>query len=198
VHQLSANELQDQGVLAQCDVNNIQLKDNVNYGNYQSELTYLTTDPKRLDYLASIIAKMAEGGNTLVLVDRIKAGEGLIERLPEDTVFISGSMKSKDRKDEYDEVSSADGKIIIATYGVAAVGINIPRIFNLVLLEPGKSFVRVIQSIGRGIRKAKDKDHVQIWDVTSSAKFSKRHLTERKKYYRDAKYPFTVEKVDYK
>jgi superfamily II DNA or RNA helicase len=198
VHQLSANELQDQGVLAQCDVNVIQLQDNVNYGNYQSELTYLTTDPKRLDYLASIIAKMAEGGNTLVLVDRIKAGEGLIERLPEDTVFISGSMKSKDRKDEYDEVSSADGKIIIATYGVAAVGINIPRIFNLVLVEPGKSFVRVIQSIGRGIRKAKDKDHVQIWDVTSSAKFSKRHLTERKKYYRDAKYPFTVEKVDYK
>jgi superfamily II DNA or RNA helicase len=198
VHQLSANELQDQGVLAQCDVNVLQLQDNVSYGNYQSELTYLTTDPKRLDYLASIIAKMAESGNTLVLVDRIKAGEGLIERLPEDTVFISGSMKSKDRKDEYDEVSIADGKIIIATYGVAAVGINIPRIFNLVLVEPGKSFVRVIQSIGRGIRKAKDKDHVQIWDITSSAKFSKRHLTERKKYYRDAKYNFTVEKVDYK
>jgi superfamily II DNA or RNA helicase len=198
VHQLSANELQDQGVLAQCDVHVLQLQDNVSYGNYQSELTYLTTDPKRLDYLADIIQQMSLSGNTLVLVDRIKAGEGLIERLPEETVFISGSMKSKDRKDEYDEVSSADGKIIIATYGVAAVGINIPRIFNLVLVEPGKSFVRVIQSIGRGIRKAKDKDHVQIWDVTSSAKFSKRHLTERKKYYRDAKYPFTVEKVEYK
>jgi superfamily II DNA or RNA helicase len=198
VHQLSANELQDQGVLAQCDVSVLQLQDNVSYGNYQSELTYLTTDPKRLDYLAGIITKMAQSGNTLVLVDRIKAGEGLIERLPEDTVFISGSMKSKDRKDEYDEVSEATNKIIIATYGVAAVGINIPRIFNLVLIEPGKSFVRVIQSIGRGIRKAKDKDHVQIWDVTSSAKFSKRHLTERKKYYQEAKYPYKVEKVDYK
>jgi superfamily II DNA or RNA helicase len=198
VHQLSANELQDQGVLAQCDVSVLQLQDNVNYGNYQSELTYLTTDPKRLDYLAGIIAKMSQSGNTLVLVDRIKAGEGLIERLPEDTVFISGSMKSKDRKDEYDEVSEATNKIIIATYGVAAVGINIPRIFNLVLIEPGKSFVRVIQSIGRGIRKARDKDHVQIWDVTSSAKFSKRHLTERKKYYQEAKYPYKVEKVDYK
>jgi superfamily II DNA or RNA helicase len=107
-------------------------------------------------------------------------------------------MKSKDRKDEYDEVSEANNKIIVATYGVAAVGINIPRIFNLVLVEPGKSFVRVIQSIGRGIRKAQDKDHVQIWDITSSAKFSKRHLTERKKFYREAKYPFHIEKVDYK
>jgi superfamily II DNA or RNA helicase len=198
VHQLSASELQDQGVLAQCHVNIVQLQENITYGNYQSELTYLTTDPKRLDYLANIIAKMAESGNTLVLVDRIKAGEGLIERLPEEAVFISGSMKSKDRKDEYDEVADADDKIIIATYGVAAVGINIPRIFNLVLVEPGKSFVRVIQSIGRGIRKAKDKDHVQIWDITSTAKFSKRHLTERKKYYNDANYQFTVEKVNYK
>ena len=89
-------------------------------------------------------------------------------------------------------------KIIIATYGVASVGINIPRIFNLILVEPGKSFVRVIQSIGRGIRKAEDKDFVQIWDITSTAKFSKRHLTKRKKFYNEAKYPFNVNKVDYR
>ena len=195
---LSAHELQDMGVLANCDVNVIQLQEDVKYGDYQSELTYLTTNKTRLDYMSELIAKLAEGGNTLVLVDRIKAGQGLLERLGEDTVFISGSMKTKDRKDEYDEVSETNNKIIVATYGVAAVGINIPRIFNLVLVEPGKSFVRVIQSIGRGIRKAQDKDHVQIWDITSSAKFSKRHLTERKKFYREAKYPFHIEKVDYK
>jgi superfamily II DNA or RNA helicase len=198
VHQLAASDLQEQGVLAQCDVSILQLQDNVSYGNYQSELTYLTTDKNRLDYMSDIIANMAKTGNTLVLVDRIKAGEGLVERLGEDTVFISGSMKSKDRKEEYDEVSEANNKVIVATYGVAAVGINIPRIFNLVLLEPGKSFVRVIQSIGRGIRKAQDKDSVQIWDITSSAKFSKRHLTERKKFYKEANYPFRVEKVNYK
>ena len=144
-----------------------------------------------------MIQTLSLDGNTLVLVDRIKTGEGLIERLGDEVVFISGSMKSKDRKEEYDEVSEADNKIIVATYGVAAVGINIPRIFNLVLLEPGKSFVRVIQSIGRGIRKAKDKDSVRIWDITSSAKFSKRHLTERKKYYKEANYPFVVDKVTY-
>jgi superfamily II DNA or RNA helicase len=197
VHQLAASELQEQGVLAQCEVNILQLQDNVTYNNYQSELTYLTTDKKRLDYLAGLIQTLSLDGNTLVLVDRIKTGEGLIERLGDEVVFISGSMKSKDRKEEYDEVSEADNKIIVATYGVAAVGINIPRIFNLVLLEPGKSFVRVIQSIGRGIRKAKDKDSVRIWDITSSAKFSKRHLTERKKYYKEANYPFVVDKVTY-
>jgi superfamily II DNA or RNA helicase len=119
----------------------------------------------------------------------------LIERLP-DAVFVSGGMKLNDRKEEYDEIKTSDSKIIIATYGVAAVGINIPRIFNLVLIEPGKSFVRVIQSIGRGIRKAEDKDHVEIWDITSACKYAKRHLTERKKFYKDAKYPFTITKVN--
>jgi superfamily II DNA or RNA helicase len=111
-------------------------------------------------------------------------------------VFISGAVKTKARKEEYDEIKTSDNKIIIATYGVAAVGINIPRIFNLILLEPGKSFVRVIQSIGRGIRKAEDKDFVQIWDITSTCKYAKRHLTERKKFYKDALYPFAVTKVD--
>ena len=131
----------------------------------------------------------------MVLVNRIDTGKKIIEQIPE-AVFVAGEMKLADRKEEYDEIKTSDGKVIIATYGVAAVGINIPRIFNLVLVEPGKSFVRVIQSIGRGIRKAEDKDFVQIWDITSTCKYAKRHLTERKKFYREAKYPFQITKID--
>jgi superfamily II DNA or RNA helicase len=143
-----------------------------------------------------MIQGISETGNTLVLVNRIESGKSMIEKMP-DAVFVSGEVKTKDRKEEYDEVKTANNKIIVATYGVAAVGINIPRIFNLVLLEPGKSFVRVIQSIGRGIRKADDKDFVQIWDLTASTKYAKRHLTERKRFYKEAKYPFNIEKVKY-
>jgi superfamily II DNA or RNA helicase len=149
-----------------------------------------------MQYISKLIKQISESGNTLVLVNRIDSGKFLINEI-EDAVFISGEVKTKDRKEEYDEIKTSDNKIIVATYGVAAVGINIPRIFNLVLLEPGKSFVRVIQSIGRGIRKAKDKDFVQIWDVTSTCKFAKRHLTQRKKFYKEAKYPFTLDKVDW-
>jgi superfamily II DNA or RNA helicase len=148
-------------------------------------------------YISKLIKKIAESGNTLVLVNRIDSGKFIVNELP-DSVFISGAVKTKDRKEEYDEIKTSDNKVIVATYGVAAVGINIPRIFNLVLLEPGKSFVRVIQSIGRGIRKADDKDHVMIWDITSTCKYAKRHLTARKKFYKDAKYPFTQEKIDWK
>jgi superfamily II DNA or RNA helicase len=194
---LAASDLQDAGHLAQCHVNVLQLVDYVEYKNYQSELKYLVETDARLDYIAQMILRIGESGNTLALVDRVACGRELVKKLGDRAVFVSGATKAKDRKEEYDEVAISDDKIIVATYGVAAVGINIPRIFNLVLLEPGKSFTRVIQSIGRGIRKAEDKDFVQIWDVTSTCKFSKRHLTQRKTFYREAKYPFTIEKVEW-
>mgnify|MGYP003334993375 CR=1 FL=1 len=206
VGKLSASELQDAGHLAQCHVNIIQMQDHVEYRDYQSELKYLVTTTERVAYMAKLIDKIKEGGNTLVLVDRIETGKILQAELSSlfsllkdkpDIAFVSGSTKATERKEEYDEVATANNKIIVATYGVAAVGINIPRIFNLVLVEPGKSFVRVIQSIGRGIRRAEDKDFVQIWDITSTCKFAKRHLTKRKAFYKEANYPFAVEKVDW-
>jgi len=198
IGRLSASELQSQGVLAQCHVNIVQLVDHAEFTNYQSELKFLLEEPDRLKTIAQLIAQVNATGNTLVLVDRVAAGHALVDLLGDRAVFVSGATKAKARQDEYDEVADATGKIIVATYGVAAVGLNIPRIFNLVLVEPGKSFVRVIQSIGRGIRKAEDKDHVNIYDVTSTCKFAKRHLTKRKQFYKEANYPFTQEKLEWK
>jgi len=196
VGSITAKELQDKGVLSTCHVNVVQLIDTVAHRDYQSELKYLTSDTARLEYIGKMMNTVSQSGNTLILVDRISAGETLAELIPNST-FISGAVKVKDRKETYDTIREGTNEVIIATYGVAAVGLNIPRIFNLVLLEPGMSFVRVIQSIGRGVRKAKDKDFVQIWDLTSTCKFAKRHLTQRKKFYKEAEYPFTIEKVDW-
>jgi superfamily II DNA or RNA helicase len=196
VGNVTAKELQDKGVLSNCHVNICQLMDVKAFTNYQEELKYLVSDEARLEYLGKLMIKIKSSGNTLILVDRIAAGQKLQELIP-GSIFINGAVKTKNRKETYDKVQDATDMVIIATYGVAAVGINIPRIFNLVLFEPGKSFVRVIQSIGRGVRKAKDKDFVQIWDITSTCKFAKRHLTARKKFYAEAEYPFTIEKIDW-
>ena len=196
IGQISAKELQDKGVLSQCHVNVCQLIDTVAHSDYQSELKYLTTNEARLAYIAKMMIKISQSGNTLILVDRISAGKLLEELIPNST-FVSGAVKVKDRKETYDTIKEGMNEVIIATYGVASVGLNIPRIFNMVLLEPGKSFVRVIQSIGRGVRIAKDKDFVQIWDLTSTCKYAKRHLTQRKKFYKEAEYPFTIEKIDW-
>ena len=196
IHRLSAKELQDKGVLSNCHVQIVQTQETAEYSNYQSELKFLVEDKHRMEWLAEYIKDISKDGNTLVLTGRISNGTKLLELIPEAT-FVQGAMKTTDRKETYDDINTSDNSITIATYGVAAVGINIPRIFNLVLIEPGKSFVRVIQSIGRGVRKAKDKDFVQIYDITSRCKFSRRHMNERKRYYKDAEYPFNTTKVNY-
>lgn len=193
---IKAHELQQMGILSNLHVNVVQLIDVPEFKAYSDELKYLVTDEDRMIYISNFIKKVAETGNTLVLVNRIDSGKFLTNEI-EGSTFISGEVKGTVRQEEYKEHATSDNKVTVATYGVAAVGINIPRIFNLVLLEPGKSFTRVIQSIGRGIRKAEDKDFVQIWDLTSTCKYAKRHLTERKKFYKEAKYPFTLEKVDW-
>lgn len=198
VGHVKASDLQELGVLSNCHVNVMQLKDDhVEFKGYAEEKDFLASDMRRLEWVAELIKQKASDGNTLILVDRIEAGKSLQALLP-NAVFINGAVKNETREEEYSKIQDSDNTITIATYGVAAVGINIPRIFHLVLIEPGKSFVRVIQSIGRGIRKAADKDYVDIWDIASTLKFSNRHLSKRKEFYRDANYPYTVNKIDYK
>ena len=196
VGQLTAKELQDQGYLAQCHVNVIQTQETVKYKDYATELKYLTTDDTRLAWLAATIQNIAKTGNTLVLVDRIASGKKLNELIP-DSTFVSGEMKTADRKEHYSDINLAENGILIASYGTTSTGISINRIFNLVLVEPGKSFVRTIQSIGRGLRKANDKDRVEIYDVSSKCKYSQKHLKARIEFYKEAEYPHSMTKVTY-
>ena len=84
---------------------------------------------------------VSQTGNTLILVDRISAGQTLAELIPGST-FVSGAVKVKDRKETYDTIREGTNEVIIATYGVAAVGLNIPRIFNLVLLGAWQKFCK--------------------------------------------------------
>ena len=196
INQLTAKELQDKGVLAECHVNIIQTQDQGEFKTYPEELKYLVTNPNRMKYIAASIEEIAKTGNSLVLVDRLAAGE-LLEEFIEDSVFLSGDDDVKIRRKHFKEVNENNNSIIVATYGIASTGINIPRIFNLIMIEPGKSYIRVIQSIGRGIRKAEDKDFVNVYDFTSSLKFSKRHLTKRKAFYKKVQYPNTTTKINY-
>lgn len=196
VGEVKAVDLQEVGILSTCKINILQMVDKVFYSSYHDEYKYLTEDSERIAAIAEIVKKISQTGNTLVLIERISTGEQLLDLIP-GSLFVSGDVKLKSRKSMYQEVNSGDNQVLVATYGTSAVGINIPRLFNLVIIESGKSFVRVIQSIGRGVRVAEDKDHIEVYDICSDAKFSKKHLTERKRYYSEAKYPFKVTKVEW-
>mgnify|MGYP006420811309 CR=1 FL=1 len=193
---VTARELQEKGILAKCHVLGIVTKTDKTFRSYDEENNYLKKDQERLDFLAKFTEKVSNDGNTLILVNSVDAGIYLNDQIP-NSKFVYGKTKIKERKSTYSDIQTSNHSVIIATYQVAAVGINIPRIFNLVMVEAGKSFVRVVQTIGRGIRIAKDKDFVQIYDVSSNSKYSKKHFKTRKEYYDEAEYPYDTIQGNY-
>jgi len=195
VYTIPAIELQDKGILAKCDIQLHQVIYDKMYSEYTEEKKALSNDSRIIEMISNDIIELTgkDKSNTLVLVENIDTGELLQQSIP-NSIFLYGSINSKKRKEEYKSIADEDDKVIIATYGIASTGISINRLFNLILYNPGKSFTRVIQSIGRGLRIAEDKDFVAIRDYSFTTKYSKKHLTERKKYYKESSYPFTIVK----
>ena len=112
-------------------------------------------------------------------------------------MFVYGQDKSSVRKQIYKMFDEHDNIVVISTFQLASTGLNIKRIFNLVFVDAGKSFTKIIQAIGRGLRKARDKDFVNVYDFYSNLKYSKRHASTRKSFYKEQNYKFTVKEVDY-
>lgn len=194
VSKIQTRRLQEQGVLSNIF---IFIKQKREYGEFKSwndEIDYLVKDKDRLKNISEMIKEISKNGNTLVLFNYIETGE-ILKSYIDGSVFIHGGVDLKEREKKYSIINDSNNNIILATCGVASVGINLLRIFNLVLLEPGKSFIRTIQSIGRGLRKGKDKHHLDVYDICSTLKYSNRHMLERKRYYKEAMYPFEIEKI---
>lgn len=201
IHKLEAKELQDRGFLSTCNIRIIQTKDDKHYAEWTDEKKFLCSDEQRLDLTVKLSTSLGKLGNTLVLVNQVQQAKYIFEKLKELDMSVSlvhGVVKNQDRIDVYKSIQTADNEIIVATYGVASTGINIPRLFNMLVIDAGKSFTRVIQTIGRGIRKAKDKDHINIYDLCSDCKYSSKHVKTRMEYYKEKKYPYVLEKLDYR
>lgn len=190
LYKISAADLMRMGYLAELEIEPVQIIDPVEeeFPDYMSEKTYLSKSPRRLDLLADLIISKAETyGNTLVLVNTIKQGKEL-QKLIRDSVFLQGATDNDVRAEWYSMFEERDDLIVIATSGIASTGISIDRVFCLVMIDAGKSFIKCIQSIGRGLRKGRDKDKVHCVDVHSGLKWSMKHFRERKKYYKEALY----------
>ncbi len=167
-----------------------QFKDQY-FPEYEAEKRYLQGNKQRLDWIAACVEtkRDAKKGNVFCLVDGINFGKKLATLIP-GSVFVYGKDKKKARKQVYDLFKENDNIVVIATVNIASTGLNIKRIFNLMFIDVGKSFIRVIQSIGRGLRKAPDKDHVDVTDICTDLKYGKKHVRERIKFYSEAKYPY--------
>lgn len=204
IHVVRSKDLQDLGVLANAHIFQLKLGDERNpkyrrsapsHELWKDELDFFFGQDDRARYMAVTIEEIAEEyGNTLVLVQYRAHGKKLADMIP-NAVSLDG--RNKGRKEHYDRFNAGDGEILICTYGIASTGIDIPRIFNLVIIEPGKKFEKVMQTLGRGLRRAEDKDHLNVFDICSDAGMSKKHAARRRTLYREARQTLQTIDVEY-
>lgn len=225
-YNISAHELIDLGLLSSIDINILQLEEDLTeqYNQYVSELSPLETPIKynafkdgyfgdfsaeksyvqrkstRLEWIANRICEKRDEkkGNVLCLVDSIPLGRQLVALIP-GAIFINGQdvKKAEKRQSIYDLFKTEDNLVVIATVNIAGTGLSIDRIFNLFTVDIGKSFIRVIQAIGRGLRMSSDKNHLSHTDICSDLKYGKKHLAERIRFYKEAHYPHKKQIIKY-
>lgn len=174
----------------------IQFK-NAYFPDWPAEKQFFQSEKERLQWMADYIALKGTHGNVFCLTVGVAFGKRLAKLIP-NAIFLYGKDPVEERKEVYELFKTNDNMIVIANAKIASTGLNIKRIFNLVLVDIGKSFITTIQGIGRGLRKATDKDSVHITDICCDLYHSKRHLRDRINYYKEARYPFTKKTVDYK
>lgn len=168
------------------------------FPDFPSERKYLHNKKTRNQFLAELIIEKSSKnkGNTLVIVTSIEHGKNLQALVP-NSYFIDGTDKKKIRREIYDLFETNHNLVVIATAKLVSTGLDIPRIFHVFLIDIGKAFTTIIQSIGRGLRKAIDKDSVEVFDLFSDLTFAKRHYRDRKKYYNLESYNFKLKSIEY-
>lgn len=166
------------------------------FPDYASEKAYVHRNKQRMQAIADIIITRSMYGNVFILIDNIEFGKAL-QKLIDGSVFLYGKNSVDERAAVYEEFKTRNNMIVIANAKIASTGLSIDRINELFVIDLGKSFIKIIQSIGRGLRMAKDKQHVNVHDIGTDLQYGNKHALERAKHYAEAEYPFKKVKVDY-
>lgn len=152
--------------------------------DYFEEKKYTLKSQIRNKNIIKIVEKLK--GNSLVLFQYTDHGK-LLKNIAENSgkfkevLYIDGSVKAERRNEIREIMEKNNNVILIASFGTTSTGVNITNIHNLFLASPYKSQIKILQSIGRGLRKHKDKDVLKVFDIVDDLRPRKRKR-ERKNY----------------
>ena len=207
---ISTKELIDRGTLAELEIDCIVLKHTeeeakrVRYYTYAEEINYLVSHPKRNKFIEKLCANIK--GNTLLLFQLVEKHGVLlyneIKTLDRKVFFVYGGTTTDTREKIRAITEKEKDAIIVASYGTFSTGINIRAINNIVFASPSKSRIRVLQSIGRGLRQNDDKSKVKLFDVSdnisykSRPNFTYRHFTQRLNIYKEEKFKYEINRIN--
>ena len=137
--------------------------------------------------------------NVLILVNRLEHGDHLWETLQfknKETVFVHGGMRVEEREQIKQKMETNDNIVCIAMSSIFSTGINIKNLHYIIFASGGKSFIRIVQSIGRGLRLHESKEKLVIFDLYDNFKFSMQHVEERKSFYDEEQIPWKENEVN--
>lgn len=169
------------------------------FPEYAAEKSWLEHNERRIQWIADkIMDERDHRGNVLCFINSIPMSRKIANYIP-DVIVVNGQdvANPKARQVLYDRFEKENGIIMLATPKIAGTGLSINRIFTLISVDLGKSFVKTIQAIGRGLRTSQDKKDIRFVDISSDFKFGKQHLKTRTDYYTEASYPYIIKKVKY-
>jgi len=205
-------KLQEEKTLAKLNIDIIVLKYNQEIkktlanATYQEEIDFLVSCDARNKFLRNLACSL--DGNTLVLFNLVEKHGKVLRDLIEDKIeegrrlfYVSGETKTNDREAVRKIVESQSNSITLASLGTFSTGINIRNIHNIVFASPSKSQIRVLQSIGRGLRISENGRNTRLFDVADDLRnkgkpnFTLRHSAERIKIYNSEKFPYKINEV---
>ncbi len=182
---------------------------NLNYKNnliprntdsaYRDELNFIYTHKERNRIIGALSNKLQN--NTLILVNHIVHGEALLETLKEvckdkQVFFIRGEVEVGERENIKKLMESHNDIVCIAISAIFSTGVNIKNLHNIMFVSGGKSFIRTVQSIGRGLRLHDNKNKLLILDFCDNLHYSSLHSEKRKRIYTTEKIQYTEKCID--
>ena len=173
---------------------------------YADEMDYIVTHKKRLSFITNLLGNVK--GNVLVLYQFVeKHGKPLYDTIKEkyknrNVFFVSGSVDALDREKIREISEKTNNAVIVASYGTFSTGINIKNLHNIIFSSPSKSKIRVLQSIGRGLRLNDNKEMCKLFDIADDLtykgkqNFTLRHFMERINIYNEEQFDYTIHRIN--
>jgi len=213
IHRVTTTKaLQDNNTLAKLDINIIILKYNeeirksLGKVTYQDEIDWIVKNKSRNTFIRNLA--LDASGNTLVLFNFVeKHGKPLFDMINDKAeedrkiFYVSGEVETSDREAIREITEKQKNAIIVASLGTFSTGINIKNLHNIIFASPSKSQIKVLQSIGRGLRKADDGRITRLYDIADDLQTKSRknyailHSEERVKIYNKEKFDYKIIEV---
>ena len=206
----SSKALIDQGHLSQLEIQCIVLKYKPQkFETYEDEIQFLISNEKRNNFIKNLAIDLK--GNTLILYSRVESHGQILYEMINNSVdksrkifFVHGGVDAEERELVREITEKEKNAIIVASYGTFSTGIKIKRLHNVIFASPSKSRIRNLQSIGRVLRKGRDKVKAKLYDIAddltkgSRKNYTLNHFIERIKIYVKEQFNYDIITIDIK